>query len=344
MTIEQYLIVNDSCSVVWIILSLIGIVSNIIIIKTFITMGLNDGVIISFLALAVFDLSYLIVSFCLGVATVFYVVEFRYKLIFPIEPFGIKVFFFNIMILINVCNMLTTTYLAVARCMCIVKPLQFKNTFTSGRAIMVMAGIALFAVCSYTPLLANMAMKMKFDRKLNTSRPSLWLSAYRESIKVIVWTLMEMALPLVTEVIVIVCIIVMADSLRASARFRQSSTTVSHITCESNHHGDSKKTNPDFSKIPDKLTGKDLRVVQQVVLISVVYIICNTPKILVSVFTNVEREFAIGRTYSILYLAVNSLGKHFEVFNSAVNIIIYYAYNTKFRTVLREKYTVTLAS
>lgn len=340
VTEEQYLVVNDSCAFVWALLSFLGIISNIINIRIFIAMGLNDGVIVSFLALAIFDLAYLIVSFSLGITTAIYVIELRYGNKFAIEPFGVKVYFFNITILINVGNMLVTTYLAFARCMCIARPVQFKYTFTRRKAIVLSFGFAIFAIVSYLPIFVYMGMWTQTDPRTNISRPMLWLSPKRESIKNIVWAVIDVFLPCATEIIVIVCIFVMTKCLRQAATFRQTSSA-SAATRKHKMMGPTNITgsNSDPSSgVSDKLTGKDLRVIQQIVLISLVYIMCNTPKILISVVAMIEHEFRIGRRYSRLYLCVNSLGKNFEVCNSAINLIIYYKYNTKFRAMLQKKH------
>lgn len=336
----QYISVMESCAIVWTVLSVLGIISNIINIRTFIAMGLTDGITVSFLALAIFDLTYLVCSLSLGISVAFSVFEQKSITRFQIDPYGISIFSGSVMILINETNVLTTTFLAVARCMCVAKPLQFKNTFTRKRAIIFMVGFAVFAVVTYSPILANMGMRHKFEKLLNKTRPALWVSPVRESIKEIIWIINEMFLPFVTQFIIIICVIVMSRSLRAASKFRQSSVAMTEKTFDKHEKNlnlvtndmDSELTETNISS--DKLTGKDLRVIQQVVLISVVYIVCNTPKILISIVTTLEPEFTIGKGYTKLYLCVNGMRMHFEIVNSAVNLIIYYKFNTKFRTVL----------
>lgn len=132
---EQYRIVMETCWPVWMLLSLVGAVSNIINIRIFIVMGLNDGVIVTFLALAFTDLIYLLITFTFGVLTLLFTIGYRNKVLFVVDPYALTVFMFNVMIIINIANMLVTTFLAVARCMCVARPLQFKNTFTTGRSI-----------------------------------------------------------------------------------------------------------------------------------------------------------------------------------------------------------------
>ncbi|BFZ09726.1 hypothetical protein BsWGS_12765 [Bradybaena similaris] len=189
------------------------------------------------------------------------------------------------------------------------------------------------AAVSYSPVIANLGMETHFDVKKNITRPILWVSHKRESIKVKTWIVIDLLLPFATQFIVVVCVLIMADSLRASSRFRQSATMTSG---NATSVLDSKQ-NVTVSSAPtastDKLTGKDIRVVQQVVLISLVYIICNTPKMLISMAAITVSEFTIGKRYSNMYLSVNTLRQQFEIFNASVNTLIYYRYNTKFRKI-----------
>ncbi|CAG5124029.1 unnamed protein product [Candidula unifasciata] len=330
MNESQYSIVLLFFCVAWTICSMLGIASNVINIKTFVAMGLNDSVTVSFLTLSVFDLAYVITTFCFAVSSAFSLIEQTYPILFPIEPYGVYVYFGNVLVLINVNNTLTTTFLAVARCMCVAKPLHFKHTFTVKRTVVIMTAFAIFAVAIYTPILANMGMVYRLDAKTNTSRPTLWLSPNRESTKNIVWTIIQIILPIATEFIVLVCIVIMINSLRAASKFRQAS----HITVCANDSSCLKGKTGSSNVANEKLSGKEIRVVKQVTLISLVYILCNTPKIMISIGGLVEQEFRIGKTYGYLYLCLNCFRMQFEILNASINTFVYYAFNTKFKTTL----------
>jgi hypothetical protein len=337
MTQAQYIMMLESCYVVWIGMALLGVVSNIINIRVFILMGLHDGVTVSFLALAIFDLTYLISSISLSVSVAFYVFELKLVARFCIDPFAIFVFSATVMIIISITNVLTTTFLAVVRCLCVAKPLQFKNTMTKSKATIWMTGIGIFSFAIYIPILANMGMIGKFDKFRNSTRLTLWMSSKREIAKNNVWMVTEMFLPIVTQLVIMICIVIMVRCLRTAYKFRQSSGSACVLEDIGNkkQNCDQKKPGASDSSISnDKLSGKDLRVVQQVVLISVVYLVCNVPKILISFCTAIEPEFTVGRRYSNVYMSANCLRKHFEIVNATVNFLIYYKYNSKFRSIL----------
>jgi hypothetical protein len=339
LTLFQFIATMEMCYIVSFLISVIGVISNIINIKVFVAMGLHDGVTVSFLGLAIFDLAYLLSSLSLSVSTAFYIYELKTHATFYLDPYAILVYSATIMIILSISNILTTTFLAVVRCLCVAKPLQFKDTVTTERAVLIIIGIVIFSVTVYIPILANTGMANKFDQKRNMSRLTLWFSPKRDIVKNNVLMIIEMFLPISTQLIILLCIVVMIRCLRAASKFRQSSlsviTLVDKKNNKNNSHQQSKESAEDSANISStKLTGKDLRVVQQVFLISLVYIVCNTPKIFITFFSWFEPEFALGKAYTDIYVLVHCTRKIFEIINATVNFIIYYKYNTNFRSIL----------
>lgn len=358
----QYTIVAGSFSVAWMLISALGFLGNLINIQTFIAMRLEDGVTISFLVLSVTDMFFTLTMFLRAAASAFYAIEMatQYVVWFWVDPYTMYIFFANFCIVLYVMTVLTTTFLAVARCMCVVRPLHFRNSFTRSRCILILAGFAVFTFLSYLPILANMAIVTQFDRRTNISRPMLWTSRSRELVKDIVWGARDTFLPVSTQVIVIVCVFVMASSLRESSKFRQSSTCLSvrertntsrnkdQINQTSKENQDIlptinessatinalPRTNDTFTKSRDanKLTRKDVQVVKQVALISFVYIVCNMPKIMVNIAGIIEPDLTINKRLHNMYLVSVSLTEIFQLLNSSINVCIYYTYNTKFRS------------
>lgn len=156
----------------------------------------------------------------------------------------------------------------------------------------------------------------------------LWVAPNRDAIKHRVWSLTDIVLPLTTQIIVLVCLIVMADKLRKSLKFRQtfktSDETKENKLPKSSDMATNKKTSSNVSK-------KDMKVVKQVMLISAVYIVCNTPKIFINVTALLVSDFTLGTRYQNLYLVLNSIRSLFETVNSSASLPIYYSYNGKFR-------------
>ncbi|KAH9507702.1 hypothetical protein Btru_053495 [Bulinus truncatus] len=127
---------------------------------------------------------------------------------------------------------------------------------------------------------------------------------------------------LADPVIIIVSVAIMIRCLKKASKFRQ------------RHAGDPDTEIP-ILREPEhqqrKMTTKDVLIVRQVILISVVYIIANIPKILVDIGTFIVPDFTLGKRYQNVYLAIICAMEFFQGFNSSLNMIIYYKYNSKFR-------------
>lgn len=131
------------------VLSGVDRIANKINIMMFIAVGLRDGVIISFFTLAVYDLAYLISSVRLNVAVIVYVVQIRYAIQFPIEPYGVFILYGSCSLFINMDNVvLATTFLTVAGCIYMFRPLQFKHIFTNYWSVVTMAIFAIVLLAS----------------------------------------------------------------------------------------------------------------------------------------------------------------------------------------------------
>jgi hypothetical protein len=211
-----------------------------------------------------------------------------------------------------------------------------------------MTTFVIFAIVIYIPVLANMGMVPITDKITNITRLTLWGSQKKDFILVIVLSITDIVFPTTTEFIIIVCVIIMASKLREASKFRQSaSTSLSKVypketmkieTDQSITTFNSSEDNKDkaASSTTEKLTGKDLRVVQQVVLISVVYIVCNIPKMVLTVFSAVVPEFKLNGRYRFLYVSAHGFRKYFDILNASINTFIYFKYNNNFRNKINQ--------
>lgn len=312
---EEYLLLSQVFAVIGMTVTCIGLVTNILNIVGFVSIGIDDGVTTLFLSIALSDLTFVALVFVRSIALIFYTLEQDNLWWFFIDPFAVLVFSSNASTMVYTMTVLASTFLAVARCMCIAKPLHFKDMFNKNRCIGVLVVFAVFSVVCYTPIFVEMGMTTVIDPKQNATRYVLYLSPNRERVKDIVILIIDCIIPLVTQVIVVVCVVIMASKLREATKFRHS------------------QGKDDTERSATKLSGKELQVVKQVVLISVIYIISNIPKIFISNFSIFDSRFDFGKPFFNLYLTINHLKLAFESFNSAVNFFVYFFYNTKFRSI-----------
>ncbi|KAI8792293.1 hypothetical protein BgiMline_016627 [Biomphalaria glabrata] len=309
----------SSCIIVLATYSMTG---NILSIKTFILMGLDDGMTITFFVLSLTELIFCIFAMAMSVGFLFHCFELLHPLVtFSVDPYGLLIYFGNICVMVHMSIQVITTFLAVARCMCVVKPIHFKNAFTIRRCVALLVFVWAFSLASYLPLFASMAIFTQHDPKINVTRPALWLSPNRQLVKDIIWTIADTTIPFCTEIIVIICLMIMADGLRRAANFRMSSSNVSK---------------PLDLRASQKLSGKELLIIKQVALISGFYLLTNTPKVASNIFVLAEPQFTLGGQYNDLYLVIIISRKLIETLNCSISFPVYFKCNPKFRSLTFE--------
>ncbi|KAK0053343.1 fMet-Leu-Phe receptor [Biomphalaria pfeifferi] len=324
MTDDEYIIFEGLMCLIRSCLALLGIMGNTINVLTFISMGLKDGVTTSFMLLSMSDSSYLVTVIARSAAFAFMVSEILsdYQTWFPVEPYGVYKFSGHSGRIPYILSNLITTLIAVMRCLCVAWPINFKSDFTKKLALVLVTFFTLFALLSYLPVLIFMSMTWQFDHRLNASRPALWLSPEREEVKDVVWTARDALLPFITQVIMITCVVIMNNHLKSSYRFRHRDNKPSLI-----RRGIFMKP----KNWSPKLTGKDLQVLHQVLLITSVYIVCNTPTILINITSLLDRKLSIDLYYRNIYLSVTGCKHLFQTINSSFSVLVYYKYSSRYR-------------
>ena len=267
--IFEYIFWTEVLAVIYGSVSLFGIVTNLINIRTFVKMYVTgDGVTLAFLLLAKSDLGLCCSSLVMSVISFFATFEIKGILFFPfantaslrflsqVDPNVIGNSAMSIMTVFNITTTLITLYVAVTRCLCVKRPLQFRNLVSCKRTIATVSCFFLFGLGTRLPVLAHMGVHMMFDPIYNASRPTLWLHPNRELIKDMMWIVCDQSLSLVTQVALLLCVIIMARSLRAANKFRQTAT-MAKDTADQNCSKDAQ-----FNGSNPKLNAKEARIIQ----------------------------------------------------------------------------------
>ncbi|CAL1546418.1 unnamed protein product, partial [Lymnaea stagnalis] len=327
VTDDQYAAILSLYSVIGIMTSLFGLVTNAINFKIFAVMGTKDGITVSFLFLSSAEFVCFWAALGQELSIVCGVTEIlsKHKISLYNYPTAFGIYFGSIRTCLFTIPVLITLYLSVAKCVCVVRPLHFKNMFSVRTTVIIMSGICVCAVLSYLPIFCTTGIMWVHDKKTNASRIAMATSPYRDIIKNVVWTARDSVPSIASQVIVIVCIYLMIGSLRKAARFRglSSSGTVLEPSKNSTHK------NNEHEKA--RLGGAEVQVIKQVVVISVVYIVGNTPKIAIILASSVVPDLNLGHRFQNLYIVLTNTRELIEMIFSAVNIFIYYNYNSKFK-------------
>ncbi|XP_005112606.1 uncharacterized protein LOC101863950 [Aplysia californica] len=221
---QQFVILQNTNAYSAIFFSLLGIGSNFMNIKTFLTMGADDAVTVSFLGLSISDILVSLILLCLGISGCQHANELSQGVLYTYDPFFFLLIFGNAAMAAYTVTMLTTLYIAVARCMCVAKPLHFKHVFTKTRSVIIISAFGVFSTAMVTPVFASLGIVKTFSPVLNGTRYVPWFDVGLEHVKDAVYFVTLVVIPFSTQVIVTVCIIVMTWKLIESSRFRQKST------------------------------------------------------------------------------------------------------------------------
>ncbi|KAK3733968.1 hypothetical protein RRG08_024768 [Elysia crispata] len=215
----------DVVAALYIPVLLFGITTNILNITVFAKTGLRDNVTMSFLALSISDLTFLIVILpYFTVISVIHYVEGKLGIsinwLFDIRVIMYPSYWYSFVFYET--SILITVYISVVRCACVALPFTVRNTFTSRTAIISFITFFISVFLLRIPIFMTKRVIFECDPISNATRV-----VYKEfddggiaekfhdivNRNILNWG---------SIVIVIACLVVMVAKLRASVRFRSS--------------------------------------------------------------------------------------------------------------------------
>ena len=113
-----------------------------------------------------------------------------------------------------------TVYLAVARCLCAVRALTFRNSITVRRTLIFATVVFILSLVSRLPSLAHVRVFDMFESILNSSRSRFKLKPGRKTIEDVTWLSVDMTSCIGAQIILVVCIGIKLKDLRTAAQFR----------------------------------------------------------------------------------------------------------------------------
>ncbi|CAG5121682.1 unnamed protein product [Candidula unifasciata] len=250
----------------------------------------------------------------------------------PLEPF--KQFAYQVLWWYNMfydVTILLTVFNAVQKCACVAIPLTFKSIFTTSRSIKVTVVIYSAAVIYYVPIFASPGTWTRFDYSRNWTRLYNYYYPQNKLAFTVVHIFSRIILPLVSQVIVIFCMIVLIYKLREAQRNRRSMGSGTELPANTYNR---------ISQQSHKNTAREIRAIQTVTLVSAIFVVCNMPDILITFTNKFYPAFGDAMKYEGAFKMCSAIQDVFAVINSAVNIFVYLKYNSKYRrkfTEIRQK-------
>ena len=315
----------------WLCILIFGLASNTINIVVFVKIGFRDNVTVTLLFLSLSDLFNLMLNCPVIVAR--FMEKNHPNHDWPFDPlilyFGIywwAYIFYDYSSFVSV-------FLALVRCACVSRPLRFKSMFTISRTVTILGVLFLVAVTLRAPVLTVFRLSWEVNPLTNSTFRSIqFVDNFNEIYKandiinrnIVSW---------VAYIIAITCVIVLVSKLQAASRFRhslQNSASGFPKNDEStlqNNKTEVSKNQKSFNK----MSSKDLKVVQSVTLICVIFILSQMPFQIISLTRLLDPEFSVLNRKEQAYSFAAHISSTFGLVNSSVNIFVHYNFNARYR-------------
>lgn len=316
------------------VIALVGIIGNAMTIRTFVAMGLKDGVTISFLFLSVCDLLFLVCESAGSISCAFARVEVTsgYKTYFPVDPYSVDFYLELAGSEFYHCAMITIIFLAVVRCLSVATPLWFRQKLATKKvSLVVMTTTATFIFFVEVPIFAFMGIIPQPDIKTNTTRALFWTSPTWHLVTDVIWTMTGLLLTNFVQLVLLISAISMKIVLTKALEFRRQHASKGSASSLKNTTRRNKTNSP--SKLPGKfkLSSKEIRITQQLFVLCLAYIVSNTPRVCLHPPLLLFPELSLFGKYGRLYEALDVLVHMCQCIFCCGNVLIYLKYNSKFR-------------
>ncbi|CAL1539334.1 unnamed protein product, partial [Lymnaea stagnalis] len=329
---------------------------NLINIVVFLRLGLKDGLSVSFFMVSCADLTCILIMIPSDFIYIF-AKQVTEKWRVDGEALGLILayyyaFFYDL-------SQIITTFIAVQKCCCVALPMRFRNTFTRARTFGMLFALLLAYFFMYLPIMVSQGLRESTDRFKNSTVLVFWASDLWNQIYSARSTI-AIILTSACHVTVTVCLCILVSSLNASSRFRKSvsraasgliisgpSLPILGIPQQHSHSKISPRFNSlksltesptpktEFENTKKNTSRKELQTVKSTTLVSVLFILCNTPKLLIFYAVLCEPEFNLAHRFSYTYLTANTFRFTVEAWNASCNMFVYLKFNRRFRASLR---------
>ncbi|XP_005112470.1 uncharacterized protein LOC101849344 [Aplysia californica] len=334
-------------------ISLFGLVSNVINIVVFLKIGVKDPVSVSLVGLFVADFVFLLLAFYRPVAEL--LVWSGAASSWVIHPKTVQVIAASYVSTFYLVSTLLTTYISLARCLCVALAFKFQRIFTLTQARLVVVSIYVFAGLSHVPQILAKTLVWRYKAHPDNTTSSflvLTKSSNFESLWAFHNIVNRTVVPYSCLAICVLCLIVLSVKLRSASEFRSHATTATTTTTttatpNSTRNRNTTATNcaDDFSQTSEKpktkpqtttsnLNVKEIQLMKAVFLLCAIFVSTATIRAAMGLALAIFPQLQTHERYKNVHTICTSLVAAFMAFNCAVNFFIFYFFNTKYRQTL----------
>ena len=317
-----FTVLMEYTSYAMICIGIFGMTGNILILTTYVKIGLSESINISYFALGISDI--LCIIFITWNA-ICYIPAFANSDI----PFNSRQFVIPTSGRPSIAFLKTTVwitaYISIERCLCVVFPMKIKTIVKPRRTVVI---IVLIFILIVLPLLSiayyTYEFNIRFDYAKNRTLVAVKLkeSSLSASLTYFDRTYKAVFLNAIPFVIILVCAVILAISLNRNASWRLKHSSEGTKTTGGNFPNDNR---------PQRKYAKDTRVAMSVLAIAVTFLCVGTYSTLRFIVALCWPNFHPAKGYTNLYAACARLEVLLSLANSSINFIIYYKMGKKFR-------------
>ncbi|KAH9503174.1 hypothetical protein Btru_070160 [Bulinus truncatus] len=293
------------------------VVTNIICLKVFWTMGFKDTINVSFFAIALADLGCLLCLLWMGICynplLAYADVNFESRKVQYLTGGWPKFYFTRV-------SGLITAYVTFERCLCTTMPLKVKVVLTPKRVCIIHVIIYVINALVIVPIYVSTRMSWRWSPSRNASILSLDPIVDKEIFNIT--NDLNAFLQNGSFIFVVICTIILVNSLNESRRWKLKSTR-----------------KMDFGQ-----QSKENSASRRVVIVSALYIACNLPGSLASLGMIVFPEVNAGESQQNLFFFLAAFNHTVEAVNASVNIFIYLETSMKFLKIFFQTFTCSNSS
>ncbi|CAG5134804.1 unnamed protein product [Candidula unifasciata] len=323
-------ILTHICTTLIILFSVLGVATNVLNTAVYCQMGIRETVNITFIALSIWDLIACLSS-CLTLVCTFWEIYFPFA---DVNLLSVQYVYIGYTRgLMYDLSTIDTVYLTIERSVCIMIPFKVKDIFTTSRVCIINVIIVMFCVACFSPAWATQGLQWVFDPVYNKTRLSLWLSYNRRSIDLFIDIFNGMVLPVLAQVLITVSAVFMIRGVNNSSKFRlQAANLTKTKDTFLTEQTTASKTLPSSHHSKNNITlNKDLKLTKVVILLAMIFFVCNSSVFIVAFVRVLIPEIDIGKHQYQLYTLLYALVFLSGMVNATVNIIVYYTVSTKYK-------------
>lgn len=332
-------------TVVWMSLPvyLLGLITNSLNVIIYAMIGFRDNVTINFFALSICDLCYTVMSHNNNVISLLEIVN-------PglLEGFDItnNVFAFYASMLLDI-SVLIKTFIAVQRGCCVAIPFHVNRLLKNKTAVAVILSLGVLCLLPYV----NFEF-FRIKRYFRNNNVTYVYEMYSRDTKLseeIRFIFNKIIVVFTSEILVSLSLVVIIYGMKSASKWRRTvvvSETAAHkqprraganlrLNLQKQNHGSS-NINDDqqivnrAAKQNQKRDTREIKVIKQVTLVSVMHLICYTPVVIDSVLYFLIERNKLPFVVWYVHEGLERFNAFINSINAAINFFIYYGYNSKF--------------